>query len=74
MLDFGDMCLKMYWKLKLNPEYLDSIQERFKEIYLDEAQDCSPVQIETIMLIADKYKRIFAVGDKKQKIYTFITG
>lgn len=71
---FSDMQLKAYDILRKNPAILDSRQERWKYIFLDEAQDASNVDIAVIMLLAEKYKQLFVVGDVKQKIYQFRTG
>jgi DNA helicase-2/ATP-dependent DNA helicase PcrA len=71
---FSDMQLKAYDILRKNPAILDSRQERWKYIFLDEAQDASNVDIAVIMLLAEKYKQLFVVGDVKQKIFSFRTG
>ena len=67
-ITFSDMQLKAYDILRKNPAILDSRQERWKYIFLDEAQDASNVDIAVIMLLAEKYKQLFRwVGDIKQK-------
>ncbi|MFA6377317.1 MAG: UvrD-helicase domain-containing protein [Acholeplasmataceae bacterium] len=73
-ITFSDMQLKAYDILRKNPAILDSRQERWKYIFLDEAQDASNVDIAVIMLLAEKYKQLFVVGDIKQKIFSFRHG
>lgn len=71
---FSDMQLKAYILLRDNPNILDNRQERWKYIFLDEAQDASNVDVAVIMLLAEKYKQLFVVGDIKQKIFSWRTG
>lgn len=71
---FSDMPLKAYQILKNNPSVLEHRQERWKYIFLDEAQDASRVDVAIILLLANKYRNLFIVGDIKQKIYGFRTG
>lgn len=70
-IDFSDFVLKAYWLLKDNPNILDSRQERWKYIFVDEAQDLCVPQIDIIKLLGEKYRNIFIVGDFKQGIYQF---
>ncbi len=71
VIDFDDLLLIAYNLLKSNPEILDSIQEQYKYICVDEAQDTSKLQYEIIRLIASKYNNVFMVGDEDQSIYRF---
>jgi len=68
-IGFDDMTLKALEVLQNNPKILDAYQERWRYIFLDEAQDICPVQTEFIKLLGDKYRNLFVVGDKKQSIY-----
>jgi DNA helicase II / ATP-dependent DNA helicase PcrA len=68
-IDFDDMTLKAYAILRNNPEVLAHRQERWKYIFVDEAQDLCPPQIDIIKLLAAKYQNLFIVGDEKQAIY-----
>lgn len=70
-IDFDDFTLKAYWILKDNPDVLDNRQERWKYIFVDEAQDLNIPQIAIIKLLANKYKNLLIVGDCKQAIYNF---
>lgn len=68
-IDFDDMTLKAYAILRDNPDVLEHRQERWKYIFVDEAQDLCPPQIEVIKLLGHKYQNLFVVGDEKQAIY-----
>jgi DNA helicase II / ATP-dependent DNA helicase PcrA len=68
-IDFDDMTLKALGILRSRPDVLDNRQERWKYIFVDEAQDLCPPQTEIIKLLASKYKNLFIVGDEKQAIY-----
>jgi DNA helicase-2/ATP-dependent DNA helicase PcrA len=68
-IDFDDMAPFAVKILKENKHILDSRQERWKYIFVDEAQDLCPPQAEFIELLGAKYKNVLAVGDIKQAIY-----
>jgi DNA helicase-2/ATP-dependent DNA helicase PcrA len=68
-IDFDDMTLKAHNILLENPSILDNRQERWKYIFVDEAQDLCPPQIDVVKLLGNKYKNLFVVGDEKQAIY-----
>ena len=70
-LDFDDLLVKTVELLRSNPDVLESYQERFKYIMVDEYQDTNTVQFLFIRLLADKYKNICVVGDDDQSIYKF---
>ncbi len=70
-LDFDDIIRLTVYLFKACPEILDSYQERFKYIMVDEYQDTNTAQFTLIKLLADKYKNICVVGDDDQSIYRF---
>lgn len=70
-LDFGDQLFLTYKLLKTNKKVLETCQEKFKFIIVDEYQDTNLAQNEIVKLIADKYKNITVVGDDDQSIYRF---
>lgn len=70
-LDFDDLLVKTVELFKNNPDILDSYQERFKYIMVDEYQDTNTVQFKLISLLASKYKNLCVVGDDDQSIYKF---
>jgi superfamily I DNA/RNA helicase len=51
-------------KIKLGVEYL----------FVDEAQDLSPLQWDIVNLISDEVKQVYIAGDDKQSIYKFSGG
>ena len=70
-VDFDDL-LRLPVELFINhPEVLESYQDRFKYILIDEYQDTNEVQYKLSKLLAKKYKNIFIVGDPDQSIYMF---
>ena len=70
-VDFDDL-LRLPVKLFLeNPDILESYQDRFKYLLIDEYQDTNEVQYKLSKLLAKKYKNIFIVGDPDQSIYMF---
>ena len=69
--DFDDLIMKTVELFKKNPDVLDSYQERFKYIMVDEYQDTNNAQFELTRLLADKYRNLCVVGDDDQSIYRF---
>ncbi len=70
-VDFDDL-LRLPVKLFIeNPDILESYQDRYKYILIDEYQDTNEVQYKLSKLLAKKYKNIFIVGDPDQSIYMF---
>ena len=70
-LDFDDLICKTVELFKACPEVLNSYQERFKYIMVDEYQDTNTAQFELIRLLAEKYRNLCVVGDDDQSIYRF---
>ncbi len=70
-LDFDDIIVKTVELFKCCPEVLNSYQERFQYIMVDEYQDTNTAQFELIRLLADKYRNLCVVGDDDQSIYKF---
>lgn len=70
-VDFDDL-LRLPVKLFMeNKDVLESYQDRFKYILIDEYQDTNEVQYKLSKMLARKYKNIFIVGDPDQSIYMF---
>ena len=70
-VDFDDLLL-LPVKLFINDkDILESYQDRFKYILIDEYQDTNDVQYKLSRLLASKYHNIFVVGDPDQSIYMF---
>ena len=70
-MDFDDLILNTVELFKREPAVLDSYQERFRYIHVDEYQDTNTAQFELIRLLADRYRNLCVVGDDDQSIYRF---
>lgn len=70
-LDFDDLIFKTVELFRTEKEVLESYQERFRYIMVDEYQDTNTAQFELIRLLAMKYKNLCVVGDDDQSIYKF---
>lgn len=69
-IDFDDMLLMMYEKLKEDEDFRNRLSEQYKYIMVDEGQDTSLINMEIIKLINDS--NVYLVGDFRQSIYSFI--
>ncbi len=70
-VDFDDLLILPIKLFKISPNILNSYQERYKYILIDEYQDTNEAQYIFSKMLADKYKNIFVVGDNDQAIYAF---
>lgn len=70
-LDFDDLLMKTVELFRRDPQVLESYQERFRYIMVDEYQDTNTAQFELISLLAKKYQNLCVVGDDDQSIYGF---
>lgn len=70
-LDFDDLLFKTVELFEQDDEVLNSYQEKFKYIMVDEYQDTNNVQFKLISLLAHKYGNLCVVGDDDQSIYKF---
>lgn len=70
-LDFDDLLVKTLELFENHDEVLKRYQKRFQFILIDEYQDTNVVQYKLIKLISDEHKRVFAVGDPDQSIYSW---
>lgn len=70
-VDFDDLLLLPVKLFLNNKDILESYQDRFKYLLIDEYQDTNDVQYKLSRLLANKYNNIFVVGDPDQSIYMF---
>jgi ATP-dependent helicase/nuclease subunit A len=84
VLDFVDLLLLTRNLLRDHRTVRESLQERFKRVFVDEFQDTDPLQSEIVLLLASDDPavsapfstrpvpgKLFVVGDPKQSIYRF---
>lgn len=70
-VDFDDLLLMPVRLFMKDKSILEKYQERYKYILIDEYQDTNPVQYKLSVMLSNKYKNIFVVGDMNQSIYAF---
>lgn len=71
LIDFDDMLLLTLNLLDENEKLLERLQNRFRYLQVDEAQDTSLVQLRIIQKIAIPENNLFFVADDDQSIYGF---
>ncbi len=70
-MDFDDLIMNTVLLFREHPEALETYQDRFRYIMVDEYQDTNTAQFELIRLLASKYRNLCVVGDDDQSIYRF---
>jgi DNA helicase-2/ATP-dependent DNA helicase PcrA len=70
-LDFDDLIMRCVEVFDRFPDALQSYQERFQHVLIDEFQDTNHAQARWATLLAGKWRNIFVVGDADQGIYAF---
>ncbi len=70
IVDFSDIEHYMY-KLLQDKNVAEEIGRTYTHLFVDEFQDCSPIQVKIFMALADVVKKSYWVGDTKQAIYGF---
>lgn len=70
-MDFDDLIYKTVELFEHNLDVLDSYQNRFRYIMVDEYQDTNHIQFLMVKMLARKYKNLCVVGDDDQSIYKF---
>jgi DNA helicase-2/ATP-dependent DNA helicase PcrA len=67
--DFGDLLLENLRLFREHPDVLQSYQDRFRYILVDEYQDTNVAQYLWLRLIAQGRRNVACVGDDDQSIY-----
>lgn len=70
-LDFEDIIMKTVQLFEHEPQVLETLQERFLYISVDEYQDTNHAQYVLIKRLAEKYRNLCVVGDDWQSIYSW---
>ncbi|SFI85804.1 ATP-dependent exoDNAse (exonuclease V) beta subunit (contains helicase and exonuclease domains) [Treponema bryantii] len=70
LIDFSDM-EKFFDMLLDNKEVAAEIKATYKYVFVDEFQDCSPIQVKIFDKLSEIVDHSIWVGDKKQAIYAF---
>jgi len=72
-LDFMDLLLRARDLVRDRPDVRRDFQQAIRYLLVDEFQDTDPLQLETVLLLADGAPpgSLFVVGDPKQSIYRF---
>lgn len=70
-VDFDDLLLLPVNLFKERKDILENYQDKYRYILIDEYQDTNPVQYKLSVMLSNKYKNIFVVGDMNQSIYAF---
>lgn len=70
LLDFSDI-LQKFEELLQKEEVIDDIRSRYKVAFVDEYQDCSPLQVKSFKRLSHLMEQSVWVGDIKQAIYGF---
>ena len=70
-LDFDDLLVKTAELFQNCGDVLESYQEKFRYIMVDEYQDTNTVQFKFVSLLAARYGNLCVVGDDDQSIYKF---
>jgi len=68
-MDFGDLILNCLVLFQQNPEILNSYQQQFCYLMVDEYQDTNTSQYLWLRLLSDGYGNLCCVGDDDQSIY-----
>ena len=70
-VDFDDLLYLPTVLFKAHPDVLNSYQDRWSFILIDEYQDTNHAQHQLIQLLSGKHHNVFAVGDPDQSIYSW---
>ena len=69
MVDFAELLLRAHELWLNNPDLLAHYRNRFRNILVDEFQDCNSLQFAWVRVLAGDHGRVTVVGDDDQSIY-----
>ena len=70
-LDFDDLLFQLVKLFNSFPDMLDTYQDQFQYIMVDEFQDTNAIQYHLIRLLSKKHLNVCVVGDEDQAIYSW---
>jgi DNA helicase-2/ATP-dependent DNA helicase PcrA len=70
-LDFDDLLMKSVELFRQQHDLLNTYQERYLHVLVDEFQDTNIAQYELVKLLVGKHRNLFAVADEDQSIYSW---
>lgn len=70
-MDFDDLLVRPIELFEQHPEVLQTYQNGFKYILIDEYQDTNHAQYKVTRMLAEAHNNICVVGDDAQSIYSF---
>lgn len=69
VVDFEGLLLKPLELFQSHPEVLHKVQNRFKQVMVDEFQDTNETQMKLVKKVIESHRNISVVGDDDQSIY-----
>ena len=69
MVDFAELLLRAHELWLKHPQLLEHYRNRFRNILVDEFQDCNSIQYAWVRVLAGERGRVTVVGDDDQSIY-----
>ncbi len=70
-MDFDDLLARTVRMFREHADVLESYQERFEHVLVDEYQDTNVAQNELVILLGEARRNVCVVGDTDQSIYRF---
>jgi DNA helicase-2/ATP-dependent DNA helicase PcrA len=70
-VDFDDILMLTVEIFQAFPEVLESWQQKFQYLMVDEYQDTNRAQYMLVKMLASKHRNVFVVGDSDQSVYAF---
>jgi DNA helicase II / ATP-dependent DNA helicase PcrA len=70
-MDFDDLLGVTVELLQTQPDVLESYQDRFRHVLVDEYQDTNVVQNDLVVMLGEEHRNVCVVGDSDQSVYRF---